>query len=45
MLLRNPIFFGCKQFRYDTFQNRNIKGTDQTAWISRLVSAFVVGYS
>ena len=42
VLLRNPIFFGCKQFRYDTFQNTNIKGTDQTAWISRLVYGFVV---
>ena len=29
-------------FRYDTFQNANNKGADQTAQMRRLVYAFVV---
>ena len=34
--------FACSKFRYDTFQNANYNGADQSAQMRRLVCAFVV---
>ena len=34
--------FTCNKFTYKTFKKANNKGTDQTAWTSRLVCACVV---
>ena len=35
-------YFTCGRSRYDTVHQANNKGPDQTAWMSRLVCAFVV---
>ena len=34
--------FACSKSRYNNFQKANNKCVDQTAWMSRLVCAFVV---